>query len=183
MILPKTQESVTKVADQTVTTKLQETTTEKTVNAETIPDVSSSSNIETAQTAEPVLQTSEVADNSSQQLVDGFTLMESSSFKFSMQYPKKWFYNGSASTETGVLRHYDFGSKPLDQQPGVASMDLMTGSVPSGVSVNVGSAIVTKVVDGNNVVIYLKGSGSRVYKFTGPSGLESTLLQMAGSIK
>ena len=156
------------------------------------PDVSSNSKFETAVTSEVIsVPKADVsappitsgATGATQEQISGFTTMDSSSFKFTMQYPQKWFYNGTASTETGVIRHYDFGTKPLDVQPGVASMDIMSGAIPNGATQKVGDNTVTKVLSGDQITIYLKGSGSRVYKFSGPLGQESTLLQMAGSVQ
>jgi hypothetical protein len=119
----------------------------------------------------------------SQQVNEGFTTMESTSFKFSVQYPKSWYYSGSASSETDVIRHYEFGTKPLEEAPGSVSLDLMTGSIPSGSTSSVNGNTVTTVSSGGIVELYVKGSGSRIYKIAGPSGQKDTLLEIAGSLK
>lgn len=115
--------------------------------------------------------------------ISGYTTMQSDSFKFAVQYPKNWFYSGAASSEAGVIRHYDFGTKPLDEADGIVSMDLMTGSIPAGSSTVAGNNTVTKVSSGDTVTVYVKGSGSRIYRFSGPSSEEQTLIQIAGSVQ
>lgn len=122
------------------------------------------------------------AESSSQEVPAGFTTLQSDSFKFSMQYPTKWYYSGSAGTNANVIRHYDFGSKPLEEAPGSVSMDLVSGSVPSGSTVSINGKDLTTLTDGDTVSVFVKGSGSRVYKISGPSSQQDTLLQMASSI-
>jgi hypothetical protein len=114
--------------------------------------------------------------------LENYEKMESESFKFTMQYPKSWFYSGSAGSEDGVIRHYEFGSKPLEEVPGDVSMDLMSGSIPSGSTSSVNGKEIVVVETGSGVELYVKGSGSRVYRFTGPSQDKSTLMNMAASI-
>ena len=123
------------------------------------------------------------ATQESQEAPSGFTTMDSESFKFSIQYPKSWYYSGSGSTETNVIRHYEFGTKPLEETPGSVTLDLMSGSVPGGTVSDVNGNSVTTVSSDGTVNLYVKGSGSRIYKISGPSSQESTLLQIAGSVK
>lgn len=118
-----------------------------------------------------------------QQQLEGYAKLQSDVFNFALQYPKSWYYAGSAGSDTGVIRHYEFGSKPLDEQPGNVFMDVMSGTVPGGSQVTANGKTVTKTSSGSNTVLYVQGTGSRVYKITGPSAQESTLLQMAGSIE
>jgi hypothetical protein len=134
-------------------------------------------------TATGASATSESVAATTQQEIEGYAKLESDVFNFALQYPKSWYYAGSAGSETGVIRHYDFGSKPLDEEPGTVSMDVMSGSVPGGSQVSANGITVTKTSSGSNVILYVQGSGSRVYKITGPSGQEATLLQIAGSIR
>jgi hypothetical protein len=100
-----------------------------------------------------------------------------------MQFPKSWYYSGTAPTETGVVRHYDFGSKPLDEQAGSVSLDVMSGSVPTGTAVTVNGKDLVKVTSGDEVEYYYKGDGSKVYRVTGPASSASTLATMASSVE
>lgn len=153
------------------------------VMQDNVQDVSADSNFNTSSTA--VLPPIGIVKPLpvTQEMVEGYTVMQSDSFKFSMQVPKNWFYSGTASTESGVIRHYDFGTKPLEDQPGVASMDIMTGSLPAGDPTTIENKPVVTVSGGGNITVYAKGSGSRLYKFTGPSSMEGTFLQMAASLQ
>lgn len=111
--------------------------------------------------------------------ISDYSLLESETFKFTLQYPKNWYYAGSASSETDVIRHYDFGAKPLDDEPAIVGFDVMSGVIPTGTTVTVGGKTVIKVTSGGKVYIYVQGEGSRYYRLSGPSVYESTLLQMA----
>lgn len=115
--------------------------------------------------------------------ISGFTKLESETFNFSMQFPKSWYYSGTTPTEAGVVRHYDFGSKPLDEQEGSVSLDVMSGSVPSGTAVTVNGKNLVKVTSGDDVEYYYKGDGSKVYRVTGPASSASTLATMASSVE
>jgi hypothetical protein len=116
-------------------------------------------------------------------LIEGYSKLESGAFNFSVQYPKSWFYAGAAGSETGVVRHYEFGSKPLDETPGQVSFDLISGSMPAGTTVSLNGKNAVTTVSSGTAEIYVKGTGSRIYRITGPSTMESTLMNMAGSIE
>jgi hypothetical protein len=115
-------------------------------------------------------------------LPEGYSIFENESFDFTIQHPKSWYYEGSSSGETGVIRHYEFGDEPLDEADGYVFLDLMSGEIPSGSEVSAGGNTVTKVSSGDNIEIYIEGK-TRNYRISGPASLESTLLTMAGSIK
>jgi hypothetical protein len=118
-----------------------------------------------------------------QEAISGYETMASGSFKFSVQYPKSWFYAGSAGASSDVIRHYEFGSKPIEETPGQVALDLVSGSLPAGESVTAGINTVVKKESGGSVELYIDGAGGRVYKITGPSSMESTLLNIAGSLQ
>lgn len=121
--------------------------------------------------------------NQTQELLNGYSKLASDSFKFSVQYPKGWYYSGSAPTETGVVRHYDFDNKPLEDQIGSVQFDIMSGSVPAGSSVSVNGKTVTKVTNGDSVSFYSQGSGSHVYRITGSATQESTLETIISTVQ
>lgn len=115
--------------------------------------------------------------------ISGFTKLESETFNFSMQFPKSWYYSGTTPTESGVVRHYDFGDKPLDEEEGSVSLDVISGSAPSGTAVTVNGKDLIKVTSGDEVQYYYEGEGSRVYRVTGPASSASTLATMASSVE
>lgn len=114
--------------------------------------------------------------------VKGYTTMTSNSLHFSMQYPKNWYYGAAAASGTGVVAHYDFGNKPVDEVPGLVSLDVVSGPMPTGEPTEINKIQIVKKVSGDTVEYYAKGSGSRVYRISGPSSSAVTLLQMASSI-
>ncbi len=118
-----------------------------------------------------------------QELITGFETLQSEAFHFSMQYPKQWYYSGAAGTSSDVARHYEFGSKPLEEAPGSVTLDVTSGSIPSGTSLNTHGKEVIKVEKNGLVEIYVKGNGGRVYKISGSDKDASTLLQMAGTLQ
>ena len=142
----------------------------------TPPSSSSGSSTTTPSTTPASADSADVA-------ISGFTKLESETFNFSMQFPKSWYYSGTTPTESGVVRHYDFGSKPLDEQEGSVSLDVMSGSVPSGTAVTVNGKNLVKVTSGDDVEYYYKGDGSKVYRVTGPASSASTLATMASSVE
>lgn len=154
------------------------TTTEPTPPATQQPTISS-----TQQTTPSQQTQASETSSATQELVTGYSLFESPSFKFQIQYPKSWYFGSSETTDTDVIRHYDFGTKPVDEEPGFVGLDLVSGSIPSGSTVTAGAKTVTKVTTDNGIQIYVQGSGSRVYRLSGPSNTESTLLQMAATLE
>jgi hypothetical protein len=135
------------------------------------------------ETAETTEETATQATTETQaSTIEGYEKLESESFKFSMQYPKSWYYSGSAGADQNVIRHYEFGSKPLEEVPGDVSMDLMSGAIPSGSATTLNGKELTVVSSSTGVDVYVKGSGSRIYKFSGPMSDKSTLENMAASI-
>jgi len=112
-------------------------------------------------------------------IVEGYEEYASDSFDFTVQYPKSWYFEGSAGG-SGVIRHYGFGDEPLDESSADISLDLLS-TAESGESVSYGGKQLTKVKSGSSVEIYFEG-GSRVYRLSGPASQESVLLQMASSI-
>jgi len=191
----------TQASTEETTSKVVKTTQESTVNTQessspaaatvlpadsvagtptsVLPDTSTVNKVVAPDSATQANDTAVQMDTSS---LEGYEKLESDSFKFSMLYPKSWYYSGSAGTESGVIRHYEFGSKPLEDVPGDVSLDLISGSVPSGSSSTINGKEVTVVNSSNGVEIYTKGSGSRIYRFMGPSSEKATLLNMAASI-
>lgn len=115
-----------------------------------------------------------------QQIPEGFETLKNDSYKFSIQYPKRWYFQGSAGTESGVLRHYEFGGKPLDQEAGTIFLDLISGSAPPGTDMTVNGVEVVEKNNGSTVEYYIKGK--RVYRLSGPGSEQSTLLKMVGTL-
>ncbi|MFA6992448.1 MAG: hypothetical protein WC269_04185 [Candidatus Gracilibacteria bacterium] len=110
---------------------------------------------------------------------------ESTSFGFKALYPKKWYYEGKNTLEQGILYHYGFSDKPMDEG-GVEliGLDLMSGEMPKGLS------LISYGIDGvigqpggvDDVTIYVQGV-NRIYRLEGTSEYENLMLHMAKGVK
>lgn len=94
--------------------------------------------------------------------VTGFETFTSAGYKFSIQYPKGWYFAQTTTTDTGITRRYNFGVKPVDQVPGEVNLDIGTG-LSGGYT--------------------FTGKNGRVYRLTGPASMNSTLQAMIGTIQ
>ncbi len=130
----------------------------------------------TAPTPAPAISTT-------QESLPGYSSFTSSGYKFTMQYPKSWYFGQSSSSESGVIRRYDFGSKPVDEEPGSVTLDLMSGSLPSGTSMSVGGRTVIKTSSGDTVSYYYKGENGRIYRVSGPATQSSSLQNMISTVE
>jgi len=117
-----------------------------------------------------------------QEALPGYSSFVSSGYKFTMQYPKSWYYGQATTTESDVIRRYDFGTKPVDEEPGTVYLDIVSGAMPSGSSSTVGDNTVVKTSSGSTVSYYYKDENGRIYRVTGPSSMDSSLKTMAGTI-
>ncbi len=115
--------------------------------------------------------------------VSGYAAMTSDALGFGVQYPKNWYYGGTSGSGAGVISHYEFGGKPIDEEPGVLSLDIMTGSIPTGTSQTINGQNLIVVESGDTTSVYVKGDGSRFYRLQGPSSTEDILLQMASTVE
>ncbi len=161
---PATQETLTQESALTSTVEIDDSL-EKTASAEVKKIV------------EP-----EVVEFNTQEL-EKYNTFKSESFNFSLMYPKNLYFGSAKSEEKDVIRRYDFGYKPLEEQPASLHFDLISGDLPSGTSINVNGKSAVKVLNGDGVTLYLKGAGSRVYRFAGASGDEQILIKMAGTLQ
>lgn len=130
-------------------------------------------------------ETSEEEDSESDTEIsveDGFNVFENETFEFSIQYPKNWYYSGSASSESDVVRRYEFGDEPTEEQPGNVFLDILNTDLPEGTRIDANGTDIVKVVDGDTVEIYVKGE-DRNFRLSGPLGVENTLLQMAQTLE
>ena len=123
-------------------------------------------------------------NNTQEASYENFSVFVSESFKFSIEYPKKWFYAASETTPEGVLRHYDFSEKPLDEGGiSAAALEVISGNLPEGESIGYNNKNFIKTENTEQIAIYIKGAGTRIYKLIGPPTIQETLLKMADSVK
>jgi len=115
------------------------------------------------------------------EVADGFNVFENETFEFSIQYPKNWYYSGAASSDSDVVRRYEFGDEPTDEKSGNVYLDVYKGTIPAGSTAGADGNI-TIVTSGGTVELYIEGD-SRNFRLSGPGSLEKTLLDMAKTLE
>lgn len=118
------------------------------------------------------------------EVIHDYSTFENSSYKFSIQYPKKYYFGRVDSSENSVISSYSFGHKPIEENLGNITLDLLSGALPKDNSTKPDSdKSIAKSLNGETVSFYFKGNGSRVYKLSGPTSEEKVLVQMIQSLK
>lgn len=122
------------------------------------------------------------SDEDETEVADGFNVFENETFEFSIQYPKNWYYSGGNSDESSVVRRYEFGDEPTDEKPGNVYLDVYSGEMPSGSDISLGDSTIIKNSSDNSVELYIETDSGK-YRISGPASIESTLVQMAGTLE
>lgn len=116
--------------------------------------------------------------------MENYSVFLSDSFKFQMEYPALWFYGAVDTEDTNIIRRYEFGADPIDEAPGIVSLELRAGEVPDGTIVTQNGKSLVKVTGESEVNVYYKAEDeTRLYRLTGPAAYEETLLAMASTIE
>jgi hypothetical protein len=118
-----------------------------------------------------------------QELLTGYSSFVSTGYKFTLQYPKSWYYGQTSSSDSDVVRRYDFGTKPVDEEPGSVYLDIVSGSVPSGTTMTVNGNQIVKTFSGATVTYYYKSDNGRTYRVSGPSSMDTSLKNMISTIE
>lgn len=122
-------------------------------------------------------------DAETQELLSGYSSFVSTGYKFTLQYPKSWYYGQASSSDSDVIRRYDFGSKPVDEEPGSVYLDIVSGSVPSGSSTTANGKEIIKTTSGATVTYYYKSENGRTYRVSGPGSMDASLKTMISTIE
>lgn len=113
---------------------------------------------------------------------EGYRYFESSPYDFNAQYPSNWYFSGT-SGGGDVSHHYGFSNEPVEDGNEMVSIDIVSGSLPSGSSISVGGHTGIKVYDGSEMAIYIKRDDGLLYKIHGGSENEQYIIDMAASIQ
>lgn len=111
-----------------------------------------------------------------------YELFESSGYKFSVYYPKKWYFEGTDYKDDTVLKRYTFGTKPLDEEPGILHLDIVSGKTPQGTEVVSNGKKLIQVENGEITEFYYTNEKGRIYRISGDSSNSEILKNMAGSL-
>lgn len=99
-----------------------------------------------------------------------YSEFESLPYKFKAKYPSSWYYSGSVGSGD-VLHRYSFSNEPVTPENEIASLEVVSGVLPS----------ITRKVSGEYVDLYVEVA-SRVYRIHGKVSDEDILKQIAASI-
>lgn len=113
--------------------------------------------------------------------INGFETFKSESQKFSLQYPKS-FYFGSVSPASGASKSYQFGDKPLEEADGDIQLDIKTSTEILGNKELYNSKELYVDRDGSNVSVAVIIEG-KTYLITAPSSKEAIAKKMASTLK
>lgn len=148
----------------------------------TIPSTTSSSK-STNTTNNPTDTTKNSDSANTSDTNSKYATFESPSYKFKLQYPKKWFYGTVDAHRKNIVRHYEFGPKPIEQKKGIVSLDIMTGVIPPGTSISAGTKTVTEIEKNKKIQIYFTANNKRIYRLMAAPELKAELLEMAASLE
>lgn len=108
----------------------------------------------------------------------GFTSYESLPYSFTGLYPDQWYYAGSIGSGNS-LHHYGFSDESFEDGEEMISLDILSGSLPSGETLNVDGTTIIRRNGGSELYVELN---DYIFKFAGPSNYSDIMLVMAGSL-
>lgn len=110
----------------------------------------------------------------------GNRYFESSKFKFKMQIPMNWYYQGQGG-------HYSFSAQPVTAENQIFSLDILQTPLSNfesqGQTIEINGKKAIIVTSDNSYSLYLQKSDGRTYKLTSAPGMTSTVTAIANSIQ
>ncbi len=114
-------------------------------------------------------------------VISGFSTFTSDSQKFSVQYPKSYYF-GNVSKRDGAVLSYQFGEKPLEEVAGEINLDIVKEIPVTAKTVEYAGKKLSMVKEGGQVFYYLR-DGNRFFRVSAPLSRDFIAKQMAGSVK
>lgn len=114
--------------------------------------------------------------------ISGFETFSSDGLKFSIQYPKTYYFGSVPASGEGVQTSYQFGSKPLESQPGDIKLDIVAKIAEGGKNIQYEGISMSKVASATQVSLYIS-KGGRIYRLSGPTAKEGLMEQMLATVK
>lgn len=112
---------------------------------------------------------------------EGYRYFESLPYDFLAQYPSNWYFSGTSGSGD-IIHHYGFSDEPVESGNELVSIDIVSGSLPSGSSISIGGSTGVKVYENGEVSIYIAREDGTLYKIHGNSGHESSIIDIAASV-
>lgn len=109
------------------------------------------------------------------------TTFESLPYSFGGKYPAKWYYSGVKTNQDGILHHYGFSDKTVEDNNEIIGLDVLSGSIPDGTKIILDGKELITVSSSGKYVVYTSVSGQN-YRIGGPKDYEDLIMVMAASI-
>lgn len=128
-----------------------------------------------------VKQNIEKEDQSESDNQLGFEKFSSESQKFSLQYPKSYYFGSVTTNDSGISKSYQFGVDPLEEKPGEIQLDILNNGDTSGKQESFNSKNISVEKANGSVKVYVDIDG-RVFRITAPASKEALAKNMATTI-
>ncbi len=114
--------------------------------------------------------------------ISGFETFSSESQKFSIQYPKSYYFGSVGASSADAIRSYQFGSEPLEETSGEITLDIVKGTLPSGKNTEYNGVNMVMVNDGASTSVYTEYNG-KIFRLTADKSKQGLLQQMAATLQ
>lgn len=111
----------------------------------------------------------------------GFEKFSSESQKFSLQYPKSYYFGSVTANDSNVSKSYQFGIDPLEEKPGEIQLDILKNGDIAGKSESFNSKNIFVEKANGSVKVYVDMDG-RIFRITAPASKEALAKNMATTI-
>lgn len=118
------------------------------------------------------------------EVAKNFGVYVSTSYKFAIQYPRNWFYSNIDSTDQTAIRTYGFGPQDLSENAAQVVLELLPDDKDFAANQEYNGFMFKKATleDGRLQFSAKINGSSRVYRLTGATADEATLLVMIASL-
>jgi hypothetical protein len=140
------------------------------------------SDTEKTSTAEDLPDDSGTITTSPDSQISGFETFSSESQKFSLQYPKSYYFGSISPASTDASKSYQFGSEPLEETPGEITLDIVKTGLPDGKTIDYDGKTMVVETSGSEVSVYVESAG-KTFRLTADKTKEGLLKQMASTIQ
>lgn len=143
-----------------------------------IAALASSGEIDTGTNHEPLNPEDVIAS------IDGYTVFESQTYNFSIEYPDQWFYEGLNADPFSGVRIYNFGPDIDEDGEPVVVVEISGSETPDGAIIDMNDKELVLIEDDTEVNVYYTGDVTgRRFRVHGASDYEEIMLNMASSIE
>lgn len=117
--------------------------------------------------------------------INGFQTFTSEAMKFSVQYPKSYYFDSGNSSGAGIIKSYVFSDKPLEESNGTKfNLEIVKGDLPSsGKQTELGGKKAFVNSAGGKTDVYISGNSGQYFHFNGIDSDKALMQQMASTLQ